>query len=53
VPAYLAVAVSSTVSQSGDTITGDVKKIVIVRTDPGYGPSPGHSGTGTIVGVLC
>jgi virginiamycin B lyase len=53
VPAYLAVAVSSTVSQLGDTITGDVKKIVIVRTDPGYGPSPGHSGTGTIVGVLC
>jgi streptogramin lyase len=53
VPDYLAVAVSSTISQSGGTISGDVKKIVIVRTDPGYGPSPGHPGTGTVVGVLC
>ncbi len=53
VPAYLAVVVSSTVSQSDATISGDVKKIVIVRTDPGYAPSPGHPGTGTVVGVLC
>ncbi|MFY9578972.1 MAG: hypothetical protein WAQ33_06570 [Gaiellaceae bacterium] len=53
VPAYLAVVVSSTVSQSGATISGDVKKIVIVRTDPGYAPSPGHPGTGSVVGVLC
>jgi virginiamycin B lyase len=53
VPDYLAVAVSSTVSLTGPTISGDVKKIVIVKTDPGYGPSPGHTGTGTVVGVLC
>jgi hypothetical protein len=28
-------------------------RIVVVRTDPGYGPSPGHAGTGTIVATFC
>lgn len=27
--------------------------IVIVHTDPGYAPNPGHAGTGTEVAVLC
>jgi len=27
--------------------------IVLVRTNPGYGPNPGHVGTGTIVSTLC
>ncbi len=27
--------------------------IVIVRTDPGYGPRPSTPGSGTIVAVLC
>jgi|GraSoiStandDraft_51_1057287.scaffolds.fasta_scaffold1373573_1 hypothetical protein len=25
----------------------------MVKTDPGYGPAPGHMGTGTVVAVLC
>ncbi|HEV2687359.1 MAG TPA: hypothetical protein VGV35_02360, partial [Bryobacteraceae bacterium] len=50
---FIAVMVSSTITQSGDTITGDISKIVIVRTNPGYGPSPGHAGTGTVVAVVC
>ncbi len=33
--------------------TGDVKKIIVVQTNPGYGPSPGHWGTGQVVAVLC
>jgi hypothetical protein len=52
-PQFIAVIASSDVSQSGSTITGSVSKIVIVRTDPGYGPSPGHLGTGTVVAVVC
>lgn len=53
VPPFMAVLVTSTVGQSGSTISGDTPKIVIVSTDPGYAPSPGHDGTGTVVAVLC
>ncbi len=53
IPAYMAVIVSSEVTKSGSTISGDIKEIVIVKTDPGYQPDPGHPGTGTVVGVLC
>jgi hypothetical protein len=53
VPSLMAVIVSSSINKSGHTISGDVPKIVIVQTDPGYGPSPGQSGTGTVVAVLC
>ena len=27
--------------------------IVVIKTNPGYGPNPGHTGTGTIVGTYC
>jgi uncharacterized repeat protein (TIGR01451 family) len=53
VPLFMAVIASSTITKSGATITGDIPKIVIVRTNPGYGPSPGHAGTGTVVAVAC
>lgn len=53
IPTYMAVIVASSVSQSGSTISGDIQKVVIVRTDPGYAPDPGHAGTGTIVATLC
>ena len=35
-PSYMGVIVSSTVVQSGSVITGDVPKIVVVQTYPGY-----------------
>jgi hypothetical protein len=47
------VVVSSSISQSGSTISGDTVHIVIVRTNPGYEPNPGHAGTGTVVSVVC
>jgi hypothetical protein len=50
---YMAVIVASHVTKSGPTISGDVVGIVVVKTDPGYGPNPGHRGTGTIVATLC
>jgi hypothetical protein len=49
----MAVIVSSAVAKSGSSLGGDVVEEVIVRTDGGYGPNPGHAGTGTVVGVRC
>lgn len=53
VPDYMAVVVPSAVAKSGSTIEGDISKIVIVRTVPGYGPDPSQAGTGTVVATLC
>jgi len=53
VPAVMAVIVASHITKSGPVISGDIVHIVLVRTNPGYGPNPGHPGTGTIVGQLC
>jgi sugar lactone lactonase YvrE len=46
-PAYMAVVVSSSVDKSGSTITGNIIRIVVVKTDPS------GNGTGTVVAVLC
>jgi hypothetical protein len=48
----MAVIVSSSIKQSGSTISGDVAKIVIVKTDGGYDSNPGHAGTGTVVATV-
>jgi hypothetical protein len=52
-PAFMAVIVTSSASSSGSLISGDTAKIVIVQTNPGYDPDPGHAGTGTVVAQLC
>ena len=52
-PAYMAVVVTSSTSKSGSKISGNVVAIVLVKTDPGYQPNPGHAGTGTVVATLC
>jgi hypothetical protein len=52
-PSYLGVAVSSQVTQSGSAISGNVVHIVVIHTDPGYAPNPGHPGTGTVVAQFC
>jgi hypothetical protein len=52
-PSYVAVAVSKSVSKSRSTISGTVDKLVVVKTDPGYGPDPGSPGTGRIVATIC
>jgi hypothetical protein len=51
-PAYMAVIVSGSISNSGSQISGDTARIVIVATDTGYDGNPGHSGTGTVVAAL-
>jgi uncharacterized repeat protein (TIGR01451 family) len=53
VPSYMGVLVSTSIGQSGSTISGNTTKIVVVKTDPGYAPNPGHAGTGTIVATYC
>jgi len=53
VPSYMGVIASSTIGKSGSSISGDVPIIIVVKTAPGYGPSPGHEGTGTVVAVYC
>ena len=52
-PGYMAVVVSSAVSKSDSTVTGNITQIVIVKTAAGYGPDPQFHGTGTVVAVLC
>jgi hypothetical protein len=52
-PGYIAVIVSSHVTKSGSNISGDTAQVVVVKTNPGYGPNPGHAGTGTVVAVVC
>ena len=52
-PAYLAIIVSSLITKSGSTISGDTPHLVIVKTNPGYQGNPGHAGTGTITSVIC
>jgi hypothetical protein len=51
--ADMAVIVSSAITQRGYTISGNVVAIVIVHTNAGYAPNPGHIGTGTIIRTLC
>lgn len=52
-PSYMAVLVTSNTSKSGSTISGNVVSIVIVKTNSGYAPNPGHAGTGTVVATIC
>jgi hypothetical protein len=49
----MAIIVSSSINKSGSTISGNIPKIVIVRTNAGYAGNPGHAGTGTVVAVFC
>jgi hypothetical protein len=52
-PAYMGVIVSSSISMSGSSISGNTVHIVVVKTNPGYSTDPGHPGTGTIVATFC
>jgi hypothetical protein len=52
-PDRMGVIVTSQYSKSGPQISGDIAHIVVVQTDPGYAPDPGHPGTGTVVQQIC
>ena len=53
IPAFMTVIVSSNVTKTGSTISGNVLQVLIVQTQPGYGPAPGHQGFGRVVAVVC
>jgi cysteine-rich repeat protein len=52
VSSYIAVIVTSQVTKSGSTISGNIPRVAIVKTNAGYSPNPGHAGTGTVVAIL-
>lgn len=52
-PEYMAVIVSSKIGQTGSAISGDTVHEVVVKTNPGYAPNPGHPGTGTVIAQIC
>lgn len=53
VPSYMGVLVANSAGQSGSIIGGNAVSIVVVKTDAGYSPDPGHAGTGAIVATYC
>jgi len=53
VPSYMGVLVASSITKAGSNLNGAWNKIVVVQTNPGYAPSPGHPGTGRVVATFC
>jgi hypothetical protein len=53
VPPFIEVLVPSSITKKGRTISGDITSVVLVATEPGYGPNPGHPGTGEVIAVVC
>ena len=52
-PAFMGVIVTDSVTKAGSAISGDSIHIVVVQTNPGYSPNPGHEGAGKVVAVVC
>ncbi len=52
-PGTIEAIASSHIVKEGRTISGDVAAVVLIATEPGYDPDPGHAGTGTVVGFVC
>src|SRR5690242_13619597 len=40
---------ASSITKKGRVISGNIVSVVLIATDLGYRPNPGHAGTGTIV----
>jgi hypothetical protein len=53
IPANVAIIVTTKVVKNGNTISGDIKQIVIVHQDGNYDDNPGHAGGGTVTQILC
>ncbi len=53
VPAHMFVFVSSHIVKNGSVISGDIREVIVVKTNPGYAPNPGHPGTGTEEAIVC
>ena len=53
IPTDLAIIVTSKVLKSGNTISGNIKEIVIVHQDGNYDDNPGHAGGGPVTHIYC
>ena len=53
VPSYMGTVVTSKVSKTATAISGNIIHIVVIKTNPGYQPSRGRPGTGTVVATSC
>ena len=53
IPDNVLVIVTSTVLKSGPDISGNIKELLIVKQDGGYGPNPGHAGNGPVTQIIC
>ena len=51
-PPVMLALVTSSVTQSGSMISGNVVGIAVIDTDPGYEPDPKRAGTGTVLGFI-
>jgi PKD repeat protein len=52
-PAFMGVIATGSVAKNGAQISGTTSHIVVVQTNPGYAPNPGHAGTGVVVAQAC
>jgi hypothetical protein len=52
VPPAIIVVVTSKVTKSGSAIAVTAATWALVTVDPGYGPNPGHAGTGQVT-LIC
>jgi hypothetical protein len=50
-PGFIIVRVTSSISKSGSTISGNTPHLVVVQVKPGYDDNPGHAGTGNVAGA--
>jgi hypothetical protein len=53
VPGIMDIIVSSKITKVGPSISGDIKQIIRISTNAGYGPAPGHVGTAKVLSVVC
>lgn len=53
IPEFVQIIVTDTVLKNGPNISGNIKEILLVQQDGGYGPNPGHRGNGPVTTVIC
>ena len=53
IPSTISIIITDTVVKNGPDISGNIKQIVTVAQDGGYGPNPGHRGNGPVVSIVC
>jgi FtsP/CotA-like multicopper oxidase with cupredoxin domain len=53
VPSFMGVLAASTAVKSGNTISGNTVRIVVVQVNPGFDSNSGSAGTGTVVAIYC